>query len=66
MAEFTWNVLLPGADLPREVKTDYLVSDGEEIEVDGQAWVIERVDIDDSTDPPTGMISVIPPNEPAL
>lgn len=63
---FSWNVLLPGEDLPREVTTDYLLSDGEEIEVDGRLWVIDKVDVDDSTDPPTGMISVVPPHEPAL
>jgi hypothetical protein len=60
--EFTWDVQLPGEDLPRRLTTDYLVSDGEEIVVDGREWLVERVDITETD--ATGIIVVVPPNEP--
>ena len=69
--EYVWDVLLPGEDLPRRLATDYLVSEGEEIAVDGRAWIVERVDLTDPTDVdetanlPTGVVAVVPPHEPA-
>ena len=70
MEEFTWDVQLPGEDLPRRLTTDYLVSEGEEIAVDGREWLVERVDLteaderDETADVATGIIAVVPPNEP--
>lgn len=64
VAEFTWDVHLPGEDLPRRVTTDFLLSEGEELAVGGRTWTIERVDTDRSIDEPTGIVTVIPPHEP--
>jgi len=70
MAEFTWDVLLPGEDLPRLLTTDYLVSQGEEIEIDGRSWLVERVDltdrndIDEAADTAAGVVTVVPPRGP--
>lgn len=69
VAEFTWDVQVPGEDLPRRLTTDYLVSEGEEIVVDGREWLVERVDItendeiDETASVATGIIAVVPPNE---
>lgn len=69
MDEFTWDVQLPGEDLPRPLTTDYLVSEGEEIVVDGRKWLVERVelaepdDVDENADVTTGIIVVVAPNE---
>jgi hypothetical protein len=70
VAEFIWDVLLPGEDLPRRLTTDYLVSDGEEIEIDGGGWLVERVELterDDggeSANVSAGVVTVVPPDEP--
>lgn len=64
MAEFTWDVHLPGEDLPRRVTTDYLLSEGEELTIDGRAWTVDRVDTDQSIDDATGIVTVVPPHEP--
>jgi hypothetical protein len=69
--EFTWDVLLPGEDLPHRLTTDYLVSEGEEIAVDGREWLVERVDlterddVDETADVPTGVVAVVRPDEPS-
>ena len=63
--EYVWDVLLPGEDLPRRLTTDYLVSEGEEIAIDGREWLVERVDLTDGGNAPTGVVAVVPPNEPA-
>lgn len=69
VAEFTWDVQVPGEDLPRRLTTDYLVSEGEEIVVDGREWLVERVEIiendetDETASVATGIIAVVPPNE---
>ncbi len=60
MPEFTWDVRLPGEDLPRILTTDYLVSEGEEIEIDGTEWLVETVEIENEDDF-TGIVSVVPP-----
>lgn len=65
MPEYVWDVELPGEDLPRRVTTDYVVSDGEAIAVDGREWLIEHVEIvepvdDDDEAGPTGIVSVVP------
>lgn len=65
MPEFRWDVLLPGEDLPRQLRTDYILSEGEELSLDGRTWLIERVDIDGSIEEATGIVSVVPPHEPA-
>ena len=61
MPAFRWDVLLPGEDLPHSVTTDYLLSEGEEITVGGRTWVVERVEIDDTIQDATGIVSVMPP-----
>jgi hypothetical protein len=64
VAKFVWDVLVPGEDLPHRLSTDYLISEGEEIVVDGREWLVERVDIDESMGFPTGIVSVVPLQEP--
>ena len=72
MEEFTWDVQVPGEDLPRRVTTDYLVSEGEAIVVDGREWLVEHVDLieaderGETADGATGIVAVVPPNEPDL
>ena len=69
MEEFTWDVQMPGEDLPRRLTTDYLVSEGEEIVVEGREWLVERVDLaeaaerEESANVATGIVAVAPPNE---
>ena len=63
--EYVWDVLLPGEDVPRRLTTDYLVSEGEEIAIDGRQWLVERVDLTDGGNAPTGVVAVVPPDEPA-
>jgi len=63
--EYVWDIQLPGEDLPQRITTDYLVSDGEAITVDGREWLIEQVEIiepvgDDDEGEPTGIVSVVP------
>jgi hypothetical protein len=64
MPEFTWDVQLPGEDLLRRVTTDYVLSEGEELTVDGRTWTIDRVETDPSLEDATGVVTVIPPREP--
>lgn len=65
MPEYTWDVMVPGADLPERVTTDYLLGEGEEITAGGRAWIVERVEMDESIEPVTGVVAVAPPQEPA-
>jgi len=63
--EYVWDVQLPGEDVPQRVTTDYLVSDGEVITVNGREWLIEQVELvepvgDDDEEDPTGIVSVVP------
>ncbi len=60
MPDYTWEIRIPGEDLPRELTTDYLVSEGEEIEVDGSEWLVEDVEIEDEA-ALTGIVTVVPP-----
>ena len=65
MPEYVWDVQLPGEDVPQRVTTDYLVSDGEVITVNGREWLIEQVELvepvgDDDEEDPTGVVSVVP------
>ncbi|HUZ98338.1 MAG TPA: hypothetical protein VMU74_03170 [Gaiellaceae bacterium] len=60
MPDYTWAVQLPDEDLPRRLTTDYLVSEGEEIEIDGTEWLVESVDMEDELEF-TGIVSVVPP-----
>lgn len=65
MPEYVWDVQLPGEDVPQRVTTDYLVSDGEVITVNGREWLIEQVELvepvgDDDEEDPTGIVSVVP------
>jgi hypothetical protein len=50
MAAYTWSVFIPGADLPQTLEIDYLLTEGEEIELDGRDWIVERIEIDDETE----------------
>jgi hypothetical protein len=47
VAEWTWDVFLPGEDLPHSLTTDYLLQEGEAIAVDGREWLADRVEIQD-------------------
>lgn len=49
MAEFTWNVCLPGEDLPHPLTSDYLLQEGEVINIDGREWLADRVELRDET-----------------
>jgi hypothetical protein len=60
MAEFSWAVYVPGEDLPLTLTTDYLVSEGEEIEVDGSTWLVETVQIEDEA-ALTGIVTAVSP-----
>jgi hypothetical protein len=60
MPDYTWAVQLPGEDLPHRLTTDYLVSEGDEIEVDGSEWLVESVELEDEEEL-TGIVSVVPP-----
>jgi hypothetical protein len=60
MPDYTWAVQLPGEDIPHRLTTDYLVSEGEEIEIDGREWLVENVEIADEAEL-TGIVSVVPP-----
>lgn len=64
MATFNWDVLLPGEDIPRSLTTDYILSEGEEITVEGTPWLIEHVEIDESIADATGIVSVIAASRP--
>jgi hypothetical protein len=59
MPEFTWDVHVPGEDLPHRLTTDYLVSEGEEIEVDGREWLVDSVEMTEA-DAVTGIVAVVP------
>jgi hypothetical protein len=65
VARFLWDVQLPGEDLPQRLTTDYLLSEGEQISVQGRTWLIERVEIDQTIQPATGIVWVMLPQEPA-
>jgi hypothetical protein len=59
MPDYTWAVRFPGEDLPHTLTTDYLVSEGEEIEIDGREWLVENVEMEDET-ALTGIVTVVP------
>lgn len=65
MPVYTWDVMVPGEDLPERITTDYILSEGEEINAGGRAWIVERVEIEESIEPATGVVSVAPLQEPA-
>lgn len=65
-------MFFPGEDLPHRLTTDYLVSEGEEITVDGRAWLVEGVDLieaaedgEDPVDRRAGTVTVVAPNDPS-
>jgi hypothetical protein len=67
MAAFTWDVHLPGEDLPRPLETDHLLSEGDEVFVDGQAWVVDSVEvIDEAAAPKSGVVTVAASHDPGL
>jgi hypothetical protein len=60
-----WEVFVPGDDLPHRVTTDYVVTEGELVGVDGRQWVVERVIFpDDTSDGVVPLVYVEPPHEP--
>jgi hypothetical protein len=65
MPEYVWDVQIPGEDLPRRITTDYLVNDGEQITVDGRAWIVERVATAEEIEGAAGVVWVTSPTEPA-
>jgi hypothetical protein len=38
VADYTWDVFLPGEDLPQKLTTDYLIQEEETITVAGREW----------------------------
>lgn len=66
MAEYTWDVRIPGTDLPHRLATDYVLGEGERITIDGRAWLVEHVEIDETAAEGTGgVVDVVEPHEPA-
>jgi hypothetical protein len=63
VAEFAWDVFLPGEDLPHRLTTDYLVQEGESITVDGREWLAEQVEVDEEM-AATGIVRVVAPEGP--
>jgi len=59
-------VFVPGDDLPRRVATDYVVSEGELVAVDGEQWLVERVVMPEESegDGVVPLVYVEPPHEP--
>jgi hypothetical protein len=68
MSTYNWSVFVPGEDLPHEYGTDYLLAEGEEIRVDGKAWIVEQVELADPGEDTVmpGRVTVVPPHEPTL
>lgn len=64
MSDYLWDVQLPGEDLPHRVETDYVLTDGEEITVDGLPWIVEHVELSEESAPPTGVVMVAPAHGP--
>ena len=71
MPSFTWEVFVPGEDLPRELRTDYLLAEGDVVEFGGR-WLVESVVLDDTlqgddaAETLRGLVHVAPTAEPAL
>ncbi len=59
-------MFVPGDDLPRRVATDYVVSEGELVAVDGEQWLVERVVMPEESegDGVVPLVYVEPPHEP--
>ena len=59
---FTWDVFVPGEDLPHPLTTNFPLSEGEEITVDGRGWLVGSVELIEAEDPEnvaTGTVTVI-------
>lgn len=64
MADFTWDVHLPGEDLPKLLQTDYLLSEGDEIAVNGRPWIVESVEVvGEESGTTSGVVVVAPAHE---
>ena len=61
--EFTWDVQIPGEDLPRRLTLDYLLSEGEQVVIEGRPWLVERVDVEPRKGQ-AGVVTVAVPHEP--
>jgi hypothetical protein len=61
-----WDVFVPGDDLPRRVSTDYVVTEGELVPVDGRQWLVERVVMpeDEADEHVVPLVYVEQPREP--
>jgi hypothetical protein len=64
VATYTWDVQLPGHDLPQRIATTYLLDQGEEITVDGLPWLVEQVELNTESAQPTGLVTVMPAQGP--
>jgi hypothetical protein len=58
MASYTWDVVVPDADVMRQVTTDYIVSAGEEIVVEGKRWLVTSVQVVDEIPGAAGIVTV--------
>lgn len=71
MPSFTWEVFVPGEDLPRELQTDYLLAEGDLVEIGGR-WLVQSVELDedlqedDDAETLRGLVHVAPAAEPTL
>jgi hypothetical protein len=62
-----WDVFVPGDDLPKRVTTDYVVTEGELVGVDGHQWLVERVVFPERDE--NGVVPLVyvePPHEPVV
>jgi len=71
MPTYLWQVFVPGEDLPRELRTDYLLTEGDLVDVGGR-WLVQSVEVDDDlqvdddAETMRGLVHVAPAAEPAL
>jgi hypothetical protein len=64
--EYPWDVFVPGEDLPHRITTDYVVTDGDLLNVGGRSLIVERVELpDDPDEDVVPVVHVSPPHEPA-
>ncbi len=67
MPSYHWDVFVAGEDLPRELETDYLLAEGDAIDVGGR-WLVESVELDDGEPDDgeaarRGRVTVAPPHD---
>jgi hypothetical protein len=62
---YTWDLFLPGQDLPRRFITGSVLSEGELLSVDGRTFLVEQVVIpEDEDDGAVPVVHMSVPHEP--